>query len=217
MVIIKITNANFDKEVLQSDKPVLIDFWASWCGPCQMLSPIIEEVAAEVSDVKIGKINVDEEPQLAAQFGVMSIPTLVVMNQSKVVNQSVGYIGKEEVLALIGKWIAPIFRPLGFEDWRTSTALITGFTAKEAVVSTMSVLFGTSMENLSTVLSGVFTPVTAVSFLVFTLLYTPCVAAIAAIRRELGSGLKAAGVAVTQCAVAWVVALVVYQGLNLIF
>lgn len=103
MVIIKITNANFDKEVLQSDKPVLIDFWASWCGPCQMLSPIIEEVAAEVSDVKIGKINVDEEPQLAAQFGVMSIPTLVVMNQSKVVNQSVGYIGKEEVLALIGK------------------------------------------------------------------------------------------------------------------
>ena len=103
MVIIKITNANFDKEVLQSDKPVLIDLWASWCGPCQMLSPIIEEAAAEVSDVKIGKINVDEEPQLAAQFGVMSIPTLVVMNQSKVVNQSVGYIGKEEVLALIGK------------------------------------------------------------------------------------------------------------------
>ena len=123
----------------------------------------------------------------------------------------------DSLLALIGKWIAPIFRPLGFEDWRTSTALITGFTAKEAVVSTMSVLFGTSMENLSTVLSGVFTPVTAVSFLVFTLLYTPCVAAIAAIRRELGSGLKAAGVAVTQCAVAWVVALVVYQGLNLIF
>lgn len=103
MAIIKITNANFDKEVLQSDKPVLIDFWASWCGPCQMLSSIIEEVAAEVSDVKIGKINVDEEPQLAAQFGVMSIPTLVVMNQSKVVNQSVGYIGKKEVLALIGK------------------------------------------------------------------------------------------------------------------
>ena len=103
MAIIKITNANFDKEVLQSDKPVLIDFWASWCGPCQMLSPIIEEVAAEVSDVKIGKINVDEEPQLAAQFGVMSIPTLVVMNQSKVVNQSVGYIGKVEVLALFGK------------------------------------------------------------------------------------------------------------------
>ena len=103
MSVMNITSENFEQEIMGSDRPVLLDFWASWCGPCQMLSPIIEEVAAEVSDVKIGKINVDEEPQLAAQFGVMSIPTLVVMNQSKVVNQSVGYIGKEEVLALIGK------------------------------------------------------------------------------------------------------------------
>ena len=79
MAMIKITSDNFDKEVLQSDKPVLIDFWASWCGPCQMISPLIEEVAGEVSDVKVGKLNVDEEPELTTQFGVMSIPTLVVI------------------------------------------------------------------------------------------------------------------------------------------
>ena len=103
MAMIKITSDNFDKEVLQSDKPVLIDFWASWCGPCQMISPLIEEVAGEVSDVKVGKLNVDEEPELTTQFGVMSIPTLVVMDQGKVVNQSVGFIGKDEILALIGK------------------------------------------------------------------------------------------------------------------
>ena len=103
MTMIKITSDNFDKEVLQSDKPVLIDFWASWCGPCQMISPLIEEVAGEVSDVKVGKLNVDEEPELTTQFGVMSIPTLVVMDQGKVVNQSVGFIGKDEILALIGK------------------------------------------------------------------------------------------------------------------
>ncbi len=123
----------------------------------------------------------------------------------------------DSLLALVGKWIAPILRPLGFEDWRVSTALITGFTAKEAVVSTMSILLGTSMENLGASLSGVFNPVTAVSFLVFTLLYTPCVAAIAAIRRELSSGWKAAGVAFLQCAVAWVASFLVYQLLHLIF
>lgn len=117
----------------------------------------------------------------------------------------------DSLLALVGKWIAPVFRPLGFADWRVSTALITGFTAKEAVVSTMSILLGTSMEHLGEALSAVFTPVTAVSFLVFTLLYTPCVAAIAAIRRELASGWKAAGVALLQCTVAWMAAFLVYQ------
>lgn len=123
----------------------------------------------------------------------------------------------DSLLALIGRWIAPVFRPLGFEDWRVSTSLITGFTAKEAVVSTMSVLLGTSMDQLGTALSGVFTPLTAISFLIFTLLYTPCVAAIAAMKRELGSGLKAAGVALFQCGIAWVVSFVVYQVLTVVF
>lgn len=123
----------------------------------------------------------------------------------------------DSLLAIAGRWISPIFRPLGFEDWRVSTSLITGFTAKEAVVSTMSILLGTSMENLGAGLSSVFTPLTAASFLVFTLLYTPCVAAIAAIRRELHSGLQAAGVAAMQCGIAWLAAFIVYQILNLIF
>ena len=101
MAIIKITNANFDKEVLQSDKPVLIDFWASWCGPCQMLSPIIEEVAAEVSDVKIGKINVDEEPQLAAQFGVMSIPTFIAVKGGEITGKQIGAVPKSTLLGLV--------------------------------------------------------------------------------------------------------------------
>jgi len=115
------------------------------------------------------------------------------------------------LLALIGKWIAPIFRPLGFEDWRVATALVTGFTAKEAVVSTLSVLLQTSTENLVNSLSGLFTPVTALSFLTFTLLYTPCVAAIATIRRELNSRIQTIGVILLQCAVAWLAALLVYR------
>lgn len=115
------------------------------------------------------------------------------------------------LLALVGRWIAPVFAPLGFSDWRVSTALITGFTAKEAVVSTLSVLTGTATSNLSAVLSDMFSGVSVVSFLVFTLLYTPCVAAIAAVKREMGSGFKAALVVVLQCLVAWVVALLVYQ------
>ena len=110
------------------------------------------------------------------------------------------------LLALVGRWIAPVFAPLGFSDWRVSTALITGFTAKEAVVSTLSVLTGTATSNLSAVLSDMFSGVSVVSFL-----YTPCVAAIAAVKREMGSGLKAALVVVLQCLVAWVVALLVYQ------
>lgn len=121
----------------------------------------------------------------------------------------------ESMLAMIGKWIAPLFGPLGFNDWRATTALISGFTAKEAVVSTLGVLTGSTMVNLSETLGQIFTPVSAVSFLVFTLLYTPCVAAVATIRRELGSAVKTVGVVVMQCGVAWVVACLVYQLLRL--
>ena len=110
------------------------------------------------------------------------------------------------LLAMIGGWIAPIFAPLGFGDWRVSTALITGFTAKESVVSTLTVLLGGD----TALLSGLFTPFTAFVFLTFTLLYTPCVAAIAAARRELGSAKAAAGVVVAQCLIAWVAAFAVH-------
>lgn len=123
----------------------------------------------------------------------------------------------DSLLALVGQWIAPIFTPLGFSDWRVSTALITGFSAKEAVVSTLSVLTGTATADLSNVLGTMFTGVSAASFLVFTLLYTPCVAAVAAVKREMRSGAKAALVVLMQCAVAWVVALVVYQVGGLLF
>ena len=117
----------------------------------------------------------------------------------------------DSLLALVGQLIAPLFAPLGFGDWRMVTALISGFTAKEAVVSTLAVLLGTSMAELGSALTAVFTPLTAVSFLVFTLLYTPCVAAVATIRRELGSSLKAFGVVLLQCGVAWAAAFVAYH------
>ena len=117
----------------------------------------------------------------------------------------------DSLLALVGQRIAPIFAPLGFADWRMVTALISGFTAKEAVVSTLAVLLNTSMAELGGALSSVFTPLSAASFLVFTLLYTPCVAAVATIKRELGSGLKTLGVVFMQCAVAWVMACLVFQ------
>ncbi|MCI5679212.1 MAG: ferrous iron transport protein B [Bacteroidales bacterium] len=123
----------------------------------------------------------------------------------------------DSLLAMLGHWLAPIFAPLGFDDWRIPTALITGFSAKEAVVSTLGVLTGTSMEALGPALSGLFTPISAISFLVFTLLYTPCMAAMAAVKRELGSNALGLGVAVLQCVVAWIVAFGVYQGLSLFF
>ena len=101
MSVIKITKDNYRQEVLQSDKPVLLDFWASWCGPCRMVSPIVDEIAAERSDIKVCKINVDEQPELAARFGVMSIPTLVVMKNGKVINQAVGARPKAQILAML--------------------------------------------------------------------------------------------------------------------
>ena len=101
MSAININKNNFRNEVLDSEKPVLLDFWASWCGPCRMVSPIVDEIAAERGDIKVGKINVDEQPELAAQFGVMSIPTLVVMKGGKVANQMVGARPKNQILAML--------------------------------------------------------------------------------------------------------------------
>ncbi|MGI6173898.1 MAG: thioredoxin [Christensenellales bacterium] len=101
MSALTITKNNFQKEVLESDKPVLLDFWASWCGPCRMVSPIVDEIAAETPTVKVGKVNVDEQPELAQKFGVMSIPTLVVIKQGKIVNQAVGAMPKQRILAML--------------------------------------------------------------------------------------------------------------------
>ena len=101
MSAININQSNFQNEVMNSDKPVLLDFWAPWCGPCRMVVPIVEEIARERSDIKVGKINVDENPELAAQFGVMSIPTLVVMKNGRIVNQSRGAKPQNAILAML--------------------------------------------------------------------------------------------------------------------
>jgi len=101
MTALHISKDNFNKEVLNSDMPVLLDFWADWCGPCRMLSPIIEELAVELTGAKICKINVDEQPELAAQFKIMTIPTLVVMQNGKVSNTSIGVRPKSEIVDMI--------------------------------------------------------------------------------------------------------------------
>ena len=101
MSVIKISKENFASEVLNSNKPVLLDFYADWCGPCRMVGPIVSEIANERSDVKVGKINVDEQPELAAQFQVMSIPMLAVINNGKLENQVVGYRSKEQIEAML--------------------------------------------------------------------------------------------------------------------
>ena len=102
MSAINIDQNNIQSEVMNSDKPVLLDFWAPWCGPCRMVVPIVEEIARERNDIKVGKVNVDEQPELAGQFGVMSIPTLLVFRDGKLVNQAVGARPKAGVLALLG-------------------------------------------------------------------------------------------------------------------
>ena len=101
MSAININKNNFQSEVMNSNKPVLLDFWAPWCGPCRMVVPIVEEIAKERSDIKVGKVNVDEQPELASRFGVMSIPTLVVMKNGKIVNQSMGAKPKSAILAML--------------------------------------------------------------------------------------------------------------------
>lgn len=100
-MIINITKENFQSEVLNSDKKVLLDFWATWCAPCMMLSPIVDDVANEITSVKFGKVNVDEQAELAHAFGISSIPTLIVVQNGKIIKQSVGLVSKDNIISLI--------------------------------------------------------------------------------------------------------------------
>ena len=101
MNTVSINKTNFSQEVIYADRPVLLDFWAPWCGPCRMIHPVLEEIAQERPDVKVGKVNVDEQPELAGQFGVLSIPMLVVMKDGKVIRQAVGARPKGQILAML--------------------------------------------------------------------------------------------------------------------
>ena len=154
---------------------------------------------------------------LTRAFTIIFVATIIVWflqtfdTQLNVVTNSA-----DSLLAAVGTILAPLFAPLGFGDWRVSTALITGFIAKESVISTLGILTGSGADVTSAALGTLFTPVTAGSFLVFTLLYTPCVAAISAVKRELGSGWKAAGVALSQCVIAWIVSFLAYHLLSLV-
>ena len=102
MSVKTITKQNFNIEVLESEKPVLLDFWATWCGPCRMIAPVVEEIAAERSDIVVGKVNVDEQPELAQKFQIMSIPTLIVIKNGKITAQKVGVQPKAAIQAMIG-------------------------------------------------------------------------------------------------------------------
>ncbi len=149
---------------------------------------------------------------LQRAFTVIFVATLIIWFLQSF-DMRLNYVqnSADSLLAAIGKFLVPIFKPMGFDDWRISTALITGFSAKEAVVSTLGILTGTGTENLVPALGGLFTTASAIGFLTFTLLYTPCVAAVAAIGRELGGKWRGALVAVCQCILAWLIAVGVYQ------
>ena len=100
-MLIDVTSANFEKEILNSEKTVLLDFWATWCGPCQMIAPTVHEIADERADILVGKVNVDDQPALAQQFGIVSIPTLIVMKNGQIVNKAVGLRSKEQLLSML--------------------------------------------------------------------------------------------------------------------
>ena len=154
---------------------------------------------------------------LTRAFTIIFVATIIVwFLQTFDTRLNVVTNSADSLLAAVGTILAPLFAPLGFGDWRVSTALITGFIAKESVISTLGILTGSGADVTSAALGTLFTPVTAGSFLVFTLLYTPCVAAISAVKRELGSGWKAAGVALSQCVIAWIVSFLAYHLLSLV-
>ena len=114
MSAIQVTSANFQQEVMESDRPVLVDFWASWCGPCRMVAPILDQIAQERQDIKVCKINVDEQPELAAAFNIMSIPTLMVVKEGKVTNKAMGARPKEQIF---GKAVIPDTPPYHPAAW----------------------------------------------------------------------------------------------------
>ncbi|MDD4797768.1 MAG: ferrous iron transport protein B, partial [Eubacteriales bacterium] len=150
---------------------------------------------------------------LARAFTIIFLATIAIwFLQTFDVRFNVVELSEGSMLAGVGKLLAPLFAPLGFANWKAATALITGFTAKEAVVSTLAVLLGTSVADLPAALQTLFTPLSAAAYLVFTLLYTPCVAAVAAVKREMGSGLSAFWVVLYQTGVAWLMAMLVFQG-----
>ncbi len=155
---------------------------------------------------------------LVRAFTVIFVATIIIwFLQTFDTRLNVVASSSASMLAGIGRFISPLFAPLGFNDWRASTALITGFVAKEAVVSTLAVLTGTSVTNLPAALSSLFTPLTAVSFLVFTLLYTPCIAAVNAVRREMNSIRSAVAMVLYQTGVAWIMSFIVYHVATLIY
>lgn len=163
------------------------------------------------SPKSVGRLMWDKAKDfLTRAFTVIFVATIIIwFLQTFDARLNVVSDSSQSLLAALGGLLSPLFAPLGFADWRVSTALITGFTAKEAVVSTLAVLTGSSLSTLPQALAGLFSPFTAFVFLIFTLLYTPCVAAIAAVKREMGGAKAAAGVALAQCLIAWLAAFAV--------
>ena len=175
--------------------------WKEEIRECKILAGMLQPIETfypEIADIWVENIRNIEIAELTCMNLFQHLPYAPAKSFHWIADSA------DSLLALIGRWIAPVFAPLGFADWRCATSLISGFIAKESVVSTLQILLG------GAALSTMFTGRSVISFLVFTLLYTPCIAAVATIRREFGSTLKTVGVVMMQCCVAWIVALAVY-------